>query len=45
MHDGFAGLLAKGLLKVLAIVESKVVPSNRLATVLVYPLENLSTST
>lgn len=41
VQDGLASLLAKGILKVLAVVFGKVVPSNGLATILVYSLQNL----
>lgn len=40
MHDGLAGLLAKGILKVLAVVLAQEVARNGLATVLVYSLQD-----
>lgn len=44
MHNGLAGLLAEGILKVGAIVLAKVVSRNRLTTVLVNALEDLVAS-
>lgn len=41
MHDGLAGLLAEGVLEVLAIVGAQEVAGHGLAAVLVYPLEDL----
>jgi uncharacterized protein YbjQ (UPF0145 family) len=41
VHDGFAGLLAEGVLKVCPIVFGEIITSNRLATVLVDTLEDL----
>lgn len=43
MHNSLAGLGTEGLLKVLAVVLGEVVAGNGLATVLVYPLEDLVT--
>ncbi len=42
VHDGLAGLLAKSLLKILSVVRCQVVPGHGLATILVYPLQNLT---
>lgn len=44
MHNGLAGLFAKGILKVGAIVLAQVVSRNRLTAVLVNALEDLVAS-
>lgn len=41
VHDGLASLLAKGSLKVLAIVDAEPVAGDGLTTVLVYTLKDL----
>ena len=41
MHDGLARLLAKRVLKLVAIVGAQVVARHGLAAVLVYPLQHL----
>lgn len=41
VHDGLSGLLAEYVLELGAVVLAEEVPGNGLATVLVYPLQNL----
>jgi len=41
MEDGLAVAFAKGIVKLFSVVLREYIPSKRLASVLVYPLENL----